>query len=345
MQRLYTIENYCIELLLYNLRMGEVNMLKLLFNRILQLIPTLFIVITLVFCITRIIPGNPAAVILGPQASVTEIAELTKEMGLNESIPKQFVIYTEGLLKGDIGKSYSYNEPVADLIKGAFPNTVMLATTSIILALLIGISIGVISAIKQYSIFDYVSMIFALIGVSMPVFWLGLMLALVFSVNLGWLPTMGIGGMQNGIWDVIKHLILPTVTLATIPTATFARITRSSMLETINQDYIKALRAKGLSERKIVWKHALKNALPPIITVLGLQISSTLAGAILTETIFNWPGMGKLIVDAIGNRDYAVIQGVVLFIAVIYVVINLIVDIVYIYINPKVSYGSVKGGN
>lgn len=318
---------------------------KIIFRRILQILPILFIVVTLVFGITRVIPGDPAAVMLGPQASAEEVQKFREELGLNESIPKQYASYLKGLLKGDIGKSYSYNEPVAKLIKDTFPNTLLLATSSIILALLIGIPLGIVSATRQYSIFDYISMFAALIGVSMPIFWLGLMLVLVFSVKLGWLPSMGMGSMSNGIMDVIKHLILPTVALATIPAATFARITRSSMLENIKQDYVKALRAKGLSEGVVIWKHVLKNALPPIITVLGLQISSALSGAILTETIFNWPGMGKLIVDAIGNRDYALVQGTVLFIAIIYVAINLIVDIVYMYINPKVSYDSVKGGS
>lgn len=318
---------------------------KIILKRALQIIPILFIVVTLVFGITRIIPGDPAAVMLGPQASAEDVMKLREELGLNDSIPKQYATYMMGLLKGDIGKSYSYNESVAKLIGETFPNTLILATSSLILALLIGIPLGIISAVKQYSIFDYLSMIVALIGVSMPIFWLGLMLVLVFSVNLGWLPSMGMGSLENGIGDVIKHLILPTIALATIPSATFARITRASILESIKQDYVKALRAKGLSEMVVIWKHVLKNALPPIITVLGLQISAALSGAILTETIFNWPGMGKLIVDAIGNRDYALVQGTVLFIAIIYVVINLLVDIVYMYINPKVSYDSVKGGS
>ena len=184
-----------------------------------------------------------------------------------------------------------------------------------ILSLLIGIPAGIISATKQYSKLDYALMIISLVGVSMPIFWLGLMLVLVFSVNLGWLPSLGMGSLDYGLWDFVSHLILPTIALATIPAATFARITRSSMLETIQQDYIKSLRAKGLKESKIIWKHGLKNALPPIVTVIGLQISSLLSGAILTETIFSWPGMGKLIVDSISNRDYAVVQGAVLFIA------------------------------
>lgn len=319
-------------------------MVKVILNRIAQLIPILLIVIVVTFGITRVIPGNPAAVILGPQASVEEIAKLEMELGLDKSMVEQFIMYIKGLFQGDLGMSYSYGQPVSELIAESFPNTILLTITSIILSLLIGIPAGIISATKQYSKLDYILMITSLIGVSMPIFWLGLMLVLVFSVNLGWLPSIGMGSLDVGLWDYISHLILPTVALATIPAATFARVTRSSMLETIQQDYIKALRAKGLKERKIIWKHGLKNALPPIVTVIGLQISSLLSGAILTETIFSWPGMGKLIVDSISNRDYAVVQGTVLFIAVIYILINLVVDIVYMYINPKVSYNSSEGG-
>lgn len=319
-------------------------MLKVILNRIAQLIPILLIVVLVTFGITRVIPGNPAAVILGPQASVEEIAKLEVELGLDKSIFEQFFIYIKGLLQGDLGMSYSYGQPVSELIAESFPNTILLTITSIVLSLLIGIPAGIISATKQYSKLDYALMIVSLIGVSMPIFWLGLMLVLVFSVNLGWLPSIGMGSLDAGLWDFISHLILPTIALATIPAATFARVTRSSMLETIQQDYIKSLRAKGLKESKIIWKHGLKNALPPIVTVIGLQISSLLSGAILTETIFSWPGMGKLIVDSISNRDYAVVQGTVLFIALIYILINLIVDIVYMYINPKVSYNSSEGG-
>lgn len=319
-------------------------MIKVILNRIAQLIPILLIVVIVTFGITRVIPGNPAAVILGPQASVEEIAKLEVELGLDRSILEQFFMYIKGLLHGDLGMSYAYGQSVTELIAESFPNTILLTITSIVLSLLVGIPAGIISATKQYSKLDYILMIVSLIGVSMPIFWLGLMLVLVFSVNLGWLPSIGMGSLDAGLWDFISHLILPTIALSTIPAATFARVTRSSMLETIKEDYIKSLRAKGLKESKIIWKHGLKNALPPIVTVIGLQISSLLSGAILTETIFSWPGMGKLIVDSISNRDYAVVQGTVLFIAIIYILINLVVDIVYMYINPKVSYNSSEGG-
>jgi peptide/nickel transport system permease protein len=209
---------------------------------------------------------------------------------------------------------------------------------SLLLALVLGIPAGILSAVKQYSFWDYLVMAITLLGVSIPIFWLGLMVTLLFSVNLNWLPSFGMGSMSRGLWDVISHLMLPSICLSTIPAANFARMTRSAMLEVIQSDYIKALRSKGIREYLVIFKHALKNAFPPIVTVIGIQTSSLLSGAILTETIFSWPGIGKLIVSAIGNRDYALVQSSVLFIAFIYALVNLIVDIVYISINPKVSF-------
>ncbi|HIX47553.1 MAG TPA: ABC transporter permease, partial [Candidatus Mediterraneibacter caccavium] len=248
------------------------------------------------------------------------------------------------ILSGDFGRSYSYNQSVVELIMERVPNTLVITLTSLFIALILGMIVGIVSAVRQYSILDYIFMVLALIGVSMPIFWMGLMLVLLFSVNLGWLPAMGMGDPANGMWDVLSHMILPCFCLATIPMATFARITRSSMLEVVNSDSVKALRARGLKEGVVIWKHALKNALPPIVTVLGLQLATAFTGAILTESIFSWPGMGTMIVSAIDNRDYALIQGVVLFTAIVFVAINLIVDVVYTIINPKVNYESGNGG-
>ncbi len=319
-------------------------MLKIILKRILQLIPVLLIVVTIVFTVTRLIPGNPAMIILGPQASVEAVEKLTEELGLNKSIPEQFIMYLNGILHGDFGTSYRYNQPVLTLLLEKLPNTLYLAVASIVIALLVGIPVGIISAVKQYSAFDYTAMFAALVGVSIPSFWLGLMLVLVFCVNLGWLPSIGMGDMANGLWDVLSHLILPAFCLSTGSMANFARITRSSMLEVINQDYIKSVRAKGIREWKVILKHALKNAMPPIVTVIGMRFSFLMGGAILVETIFTWPGMGRLIVEAIGNKDYAVIQGCVLFMAIFYVLINLVVDIIYLYLNPKISYETEGGG-
>ena len=298
----------------------------------------MFVVVTFTFILTRLIPGSPAATILGPQASAADIAEMEIKLGLDQPYWKQFVDYIGNVLQGNFGDSYMYNRPVLDLIAERIPNTLQITVTALIIALIIGVGIGMFSALHQYSILDYVFMVLALVGVSMPIFWLGLMLVNLFSVQLGWLPTQGRGDLAIGLWDFVSHMILPCACLSTIPMATFARITRSSMLEVIHNDSIKALRARGISERSVIWKHALKNALPPIVTVLGLQIASCFTGAILTESIFSWPGMGTMIVNAITNRDYMLIQGVVLFFALVFVIVNLVVDVVYMLINPRVSY-------
>ncbi|MDR7316843.1 ABC transporter permease [Brevibacillus nitrificans] len=312
-------------------------MLKLILKRLVDLIPTLLVVATTVFIITRLIPGDPAAVLLGPQASPDEIAKMRETLGLNEPMYLQYFDFLGSLLQGDLGTSLGYHQPVLSLILERFPNTLLLSVCALAIALLIGIPAGIISATKQYSVWDYTVMILSLVGVSMPIFWLGVMLVLYFSVHLGWLPATGMGSMTEGLGSVVTHLVLPSIALSTIPMATFARITRSSMLEVIKQDYIKTARAKGLREFFVVWKHALKNAMTPLLTVMGMQISSMLGGAVLTETIFSWPGMGRLVVDAIENRDFVVVQGTVLFIAVIFVLINLLVDILYTVVNPRVN--------
>jgi len=317
---------------------------KYIIRRIFDLLPTIFVVAVIVFIVTRMIPGDPASVMLGPQASVEDIEALREKLGLNESLFTQFFQYIGNLLQGNLGVSYTYNEPIMSLIMERFPNTVILAISALIIAVIIGIPAGIISAAKQNSLLDYSVMLVSLIGVSMPIFWLGVMLVLYFSVNLGWFPATGMGTLEEGFIPYIKHLILPSITLATIPMATFARITRSSMLEVISHDYIKTARSKGISEFLVICKHAFKNALTPILTVLGMQISMMLGGAVLTETIFSWPGMGRLIVDAIDKRDFVVVQGTVLFIAVIFVIVNLLVDILYKVVNPRVNYQSNKGG-
>lgn len=315
-------------------------MIKMILKRIFQLIPVLLITMSMTFVITRVLPGNPAVSILGPQATAEDIAKMEEEMGLHDPMPVQYINYMKRILTGDLGTSYRYNRPVADLIFEKLPNTLQIALASLIIALLIGVPVGIISAVKQYSVFDYISMIAALIGVSMPSFWLGLMLVLIFSVNLGWFPTMGMGVISNGIGDVLSHLFLPSLCLSFGSMANFARISRSSMLEVIDQDYMKAVRAKGIRENVVIIKHGLKNALPPIVTVLGMRIAALMTGAIMIETIFSWPGIGRLIVDAINNNDFEMIQGTVLFMAILYVTVNLVVDIIYLYINPKVSYES-----
>ncbi|MCH6264967.1 MULTISPECIES: ABC transporter permease [Neobacillus] len=317
---------------------------KYIIRRLFDLLPTIAVVAVIVFIITRLIPGDPAAVMLGPQASVEDIQALRDKLGLNDPLYLQFLHYIGDLLQGNFGVSLTYNQPIVQLILERFPNTLILAVSALIIAFAIGVPAGIISASKQNSLLDYSVMLVSLVGVSMPIFWLGVMLVLYFSVNLGWFPATGMGSMEDGLIPYLKHLVLPSITLATIPMATFARITRSSMLEVISQDYIKTARSKGLSEFWVICKHAFKNALTPLLTVLGMQISMMLGGAVLTETIFSWPGMGRLIVDAIDKRDFVVVQGTVLFIAVIFVLVNLLVDVMYKVVNPRVNYSSGKGG-
>lgn len=313
-------------------------MARYIYKRLLNVIPTLLIVAVIVFAVTRVIPGDPAATMLGPQASVEEIANMRIEMGLDLPIWEQFVKYISGLFQGDLGFSYAYNMNVTELILERFPNTIILTVSALLIALGVGIPAGIISAYKRNTAIDYLVMLVSLIGVSMPVFWLGVMLVLVFSVNLGVLPATGMGNWESGMFDFFRHLVLPSVTLATIPMANFARITRSSMLEVLSQDYIRTARAKGLKEKVVIWKHALKNALNPILSVLGMQVAGLLGGSILTETIFSWPGMGRLVTDAIDRRDFGVVQGIVVFIALIYILTNLIIDILYKVVNPKITY-------
>lgn len=311
---------------------------RYIYKRILNIIPTIFVVSIIVFAVTRIIPGDPAATILGPQAGVAEIEQMRIQMGLDKSYPEQFISFVGDLLRLDLGYSYAYQMDVNQLIFERFPNTIILTVAALFLSLLVGIPAGIISAYRRNTWTDYLITTTSLVGVSMPVFWLGVMLVLVFSVNLKWLPATGMGYIDHGIDVFFRHLTLPSVTLATIPTAYFARITRSSMLDVLNEDYIRTARAKGLKENVVIWKHALKNALNPILSVLGMQVAGLLGGSVVTESIFSWPGMGNLIVDAINRRDFGVVQGVVIFIAIIYIVVNLIIDIMYKVINPKISF-------
>ncbi|ACS84079.1 MULTISPECIES: ABC transporter permease [Musicola] len=318
-------------------------MIRFLANRILQTIVVLFLVATVVFLITRIIPGDPATIMLGPQASVEAVHELRVKLGLDRSLLTQYLLFLRDLLRGDLGYSIYYGDSVINLILERLPNTLLLGGFALTLALLVAIPAGIISAVRQHSLFDYASVLFALIGVSMPVFWLGLLLVLLFSVRLAWLPATGMGDWDDGFMDVLGHLILPGVALSTVPMATFVRITRTAMLEVINAPYIRTARAKGLSEFSVIGKHAFRNAFNPILTVLGIQISTLLSGAVLTETIFAWPGMGRLIISSIEKRDFMVVQGTIMFTALIFVVVNTCVDLLYVVVNPKIGLNNPRG--
>lgn len=314
-------------------------MTKLILKRLLQTIPTLLVVVTITFMLTRMLPGDPAVAILGIEAKQEDIIAMREKMNLNKSIPEQYVLYLQGLAKGDFGYSYSYNKDVLELIISRIPNTISLTFTALGFALVIGVGFGIIAAIKQNTAVDYVLMVLALIGVSMPIFWMALMLVLQFSVNIPLFPVMGMGSLSKGIGNVARHMFLPALCLSTIPMATFARTTRSSMIEKLSSDSVRCLRARGIRNSSVIFIHALKNALPPIVTMLGLQVANTFTGAIITEGIFAWPGMGTMINTAINNRDYSLIQGAVLFSAIAFVFCNMLVDIAYVLLNPKVKYG------
>lgn len=304
-------------------------------RRLLLTIPVIFGVALLVFSIIRLIPGDPARAIAGVQASPEFIQQVRARYRLDEPLPVQFGIFLGDLARGELGTSTFSRRPVATEIGERFPRTFLLATTALVIATIVGVSAGIVSATRRNSMFDNVSMLFALVGVAAPVFWMALMLQLLFAVNLRMLPATGIG-----TW---RHLVLPSITLGMASAGLMARITRSSMLEVLRQDFITTARAKGLNERFVIYKHALKNALIPVVTVMGLQFGILLGGAVLTETVFAWPGIGRLLVDSILRRDYPVVQGTVMLMAFLFVIINLVVDIAYAFLDPRIHYQGEAG--
>lgn len=305
-------------------------MLKYIIRRSLILFPVAFGVTVIVFLIMHLSPGDPARILLGVDAPHADIEAVRKAMGLDRPIHVQYFRWLSKIVVGDFGRSIQSREPVIEMIRARLPATLELTAVAMVFSLLIALPAGIISATKQYSVFDYTSMIGALFWVSMPGFWFGLMLMLLFGLHLGWLPIFGRGG--------IEHLILPAVTLGAPQAALIARLARSSMLDVIRQDYIKTARAKGLREGIVVVKHALKNALIPVTTIIALRVPILFGGAVVTETIFAWPGMGRLIVRAIFQRDFPVVQGTVLIIAMIVMLANLLADIVYAYMDPRIKY-------
>lgn len=302
---------------------------KYILRRLLLLIPVIIGVTFFVFAIMSFSPGDPAQMRLGEQAPEAAVEALREEMGLNDPFLVQYGRFLINAVQGDFGRSYQTNNEVFDEVFSRFPATLKLTVAGLLIAVVIGIPIGIISATKQYSITDNVTMIAALLGVSMPNFWLGLMLILLFSVTLGWLPSGGDTGFAS--------LILPAFTLGTGVAAIIARMTRSSMLEVVRQDYIRTARAKGVVEKRVINHHALKNALIPIVTVVGLQFGSLLGGAVLTETIFSWPGIGRLMVHAIQQRDTPTVLASVVFMAVVFSLVNLFVDVLYAYLDPRIK--------
>lgn len=305
-------------------------MLKYIARRILITFPVVIGVTIITFSIMHLAPGDPARIMLGVLASDEAVAELRSALDLDRPIPVQYISWLTRVARGDFGRSIQTRRPVLQTIWSRLPATLELTFAAMILSLLIAIPAGIISATRQNSAFDYGSMAGALFGVSMANFWLGLMLMLAFGLHLGWLPISGRGGLS--------HLILPAITLGTGMAALIARLVRSSMLEVIRLDYIRTARAKGLMERSVVYKHALRNALIPVTTVVALRLPMLFSGAVVTETIFAWPGMGRLLVTAIFERDFPVVQGTVLILALIVILANLLADIAYAYIDPRIKY-------
>jgi peptide/nickel transport system permease protein len=334
-------------------------MIKYIIKRILMLIPVLLGVSVIVFLIMRVFSPDPAPIVLGQHATIEAADKWREANGLNDPIHIQYLHFITGAVTGDFGTSYYTKTPVIREILSRFPATIELAIAAIILASLIGILIGVISAVKKNSIFDHSGMVLALVGVSMPIFWLGILLIILFSGVLHLLPSGGridpllqptggtgfylidtlLAGDIEGFIDTVMHLILPALALGMYSMAIITRMTRSSMLDTLNQDYIRTARAKGLKKRKVIFRHALRNAMIPVTTVIGLQLGSLLGGAVLTETVFSWPGIGNYTVQCILKSDFPVVQGVVLLVACIFVFINLVVDIIYAFLDPRIKFG------
>ena len=349
-------------------------MTRYLIRRLISVLPTLIGVTFVIFMFQRLIPGDPAVAMLGEHASTENVARIREQLGLNRpmfldrdaleegSLSKffdsQYIRYLGRLLRLDLGNSIHRRIPVAETLAIRFPATVELALLSMVIAIAVGVPVGIISASRRGSVLDSVTMIGSLVGVSMPIFWLGLMEIMLFGVFLNWLPTGGrlgtgievkaithlvlvdslLTGNFEALGDAIKHILMPTIALATIPMAIIARMTRSSILDVLQEDYIRTARAKGLAERVVLFRHALKNAFLPVITIIGLQTGILMGGAVLTETIFSWPGIGKWIYDAILGRDYPIVQGGTLLIAVIFVFFNLLVDLSYAYLDPRIHY-------
>jgi len=308
-------------------------LLRYIVRRLLQAIPVFIGVTLITFILFFIAPGDPARLIAGQRADAETIARIRSIWGLDKPLPVQYLLFLGRIIKLDFGRSFKTNIPVIESIGERLQATAVLAFFAFIIAILLGVTAGIISAVKQYSFFDYTAMVIALLGVSAPVYWVGIILLLIFGFKLGWLP---LGGYISEYG--IKAVILPAVTLGTRPAAYFARLARSSMLEVIRQEYITTARAKGLPESKVIFKHALRNALIPVVTYAGMVVGDLLTGAVLTETIFAWPGIGRLVVQAILDRDLPVLQGGVIVIALIYILANLIVDLSYALIDPRIRY-------
>jgi ABC-type dipeptide/oligopeptide/nickel transport system permease component len=305
-------------------------MLRYLFRRLLLTVPVLLGVATLVFALIHLVPGDPAQAMLGDGASHEEVLRLQHTLGLDRPLLTQYKSFLVGIAHGDLGTSFRYNTPVTAQIREKFPNTAALALAAMLVAVVIALPLGIVAAVYRGTFIDHGAMTLALLGICMPNFWLGPLLAILFAVRLGWLPVSGIGGLS--------HLVLPAITLGAALAAILARMTRASVLEELRELYVLAARARGLSGTRAVVRHALRNSLIPIVTIIGLQFGAVLTGTIITESIFAWPGIGRLLIQAINFRDYPLVQGCILFISVTYVAMNLITDLTYGWLDPRIRF-------
>lgn len=310
-------------------------MLNFLPRRLLQLIPTLFLVSVMIFLLQQLLPGDPALVMAGEEKDPEVIEQIRRQYRLDQPLPMQYLYWIGGVLQGDLGESMRIKQPVASLIADKLPVTLQLATMAMAFALLIGIPAGILSAVKKGTVWDSAANVFALWGLSTPNFWLGILLIFLFSVQLGWLPASGWVSPFEDLGQSLATTVMPAFVLGNAIAAVLMRHTRSAMLQAMSADYVRTARAKGLRERAVVLRHALRNALTPVITLGALEFGTLLSGAVLTEQVFSVPGFGKLIVDAVFNRDYAVVQGVVLVTATVYVLLNLLADVLYVLVNPR----------
>jgi len=309
-------------------------------RRLLLLVPVLLGVSVIIFMVLHLSPGDPAEIMLGSQATQADLERLRAELGLNEPLHVQYVHWLGLVARGDLGRSIWMKRPVLGEVLGRFKATLILTGAGLVLSTVIGLALGIASAVRPNSLLDRLSAVASLFGASIPVFWLGIVLMVIFALWLGWLPASGMFAPYGGgdLWDLLVHLALPAVTLAAASVTIIARLTRSTMLETLGQDYIRTARAKGVVERAVVLRHGLKNALIPIVTVVGVQAGYLLGGAVLTETVFAWPGVGTLMVQGILARDFPLVQGCVLVVALSFVLINLVVDLLYAWLDPRIRY-------
>ncbi|WP_265517775.1 ABC transporter permease [Nitratireductor luteus] len=314
-------------------------MLVYFLKRLAMVVPVLFGLTVIVFLIMAMIPGDAATAILGAYATPENVARINQQLGLDRSLPEQYFIWLGNLLQGDLGRSYSLNRPVLDEVLERFNATLVLAGAALLLCTVFGLLAGIVSAVRQFGWTDRIVTFFVLIGISMPSFWLGLILILVFAVNLRWLPPSGMFAIYGGggPLDLLAHLILPAVTLAVVATGVIARLTRAAMLEVLRQDYIRTARAKGLTERRVIYRHAFKAALVSVIPVIGIQAGFVLGGAVYIETVFQWPGIGRMLVQAISTRDLLLVQGGVLVVAASYVLFNLLADVAQHLLDPRLK--------